>query len=82
MSYEFYGESHRKNRQYSSNSSKDNYHYRKRKYKPNEVISGEFKKTKPPTFNGEIEKGEEFEAWLSGMKSYFQIYNNSNKLKA
>jgi len=33
-------------------------------------------------FNGEIEKGEEVEAWLSGMKKYFQIYNYSDRLKA
>ena len=33
-------------------------------------------------FNGEIEKGEEVEAWLFGMKKYFQIYNYSYELKA
>ena len=33
-------------------------------------------------FNGEIEKGEEEESWLYGMKKYFQIYNYSNELKA
>jgi len=33
-------------------------------------------------FNGEIEKGEEAEAWLSEMKKYFQIYNYSDRLKA
>jgi len=43
---------------------------------------GEFKKIKPPTFNGEVEKGEEAEAWLSGMKKYFQIYNYFDELKA
>ena len=32
--------------------------------------------------NGEIEKEEEAEAWLSGMKRYFQIYNYSDELKA
>ena len=32
-------------------------------------------------FNGEIKKGEEAEAWLSGMKKYFQIYNYSDELK-
>ena len=31
--------------------------------------------------NGEIEKGEEVEGWLSGMKKYFQIYNYSDELK-
>ena len=50
--------------------------------KPYEEISREFKKIKPPTFNGETEKGEEAESWMSGMKKYFQIYNYSNKLKA
>ena len=60
---------------YSSESS-DRYNGpRKRKYNPYEEISGEFKKIKPPMFNGEVEKGEEAEAWLSGMKKYFQIYN-------
>ena len=34
----------------------------KRKYKPYEEISGEFKKINPPTFNGETEKGEEDES--------------------
>ena len=33
-------------------------------------------------FNGEVEKGEEAKAWLSGMKNYFHIYNYSNRLKA
>ena len=33
-------------------------------------------------FNREVEKGEEFEAWLSGMKKYFQIYYYSDRLKA
>ena len=82
LSFEIYGDSHRKNRQYTSDSSEDNHHSRKRKFKPYEEISGEFKKIKPPTFNGETEKGEESESWLSGMKKYFQIYNYSNQLKA
>ena len=32
-------------------------------------------------FNGEVEKGEEVEAWLSGMNKYFQIYY-SDMMKA
>ena len=32
-------------------------------------------------FNGEMEKGEEAEAWMSTMKKYFQIYNYSDRLK-
>ena len=74
--------SYRKKHQYSSYSSESNYRSRKKKYKPCEEISGEFKNIKPPTFNGETEKGEEVEAWISEMKKYFQIYNYSNQLKA
>ena len=65
----------------TNDSSEDNHHTRKRKYKSYEEIYGEFKKIKQPTFNGETEKGEEAESWLSGMKKYFQIYNYSNQLK-
>ena len=54
----------------------------RRKYKLYEEISGDFNKIKLPTFNGEVKKGEEVEAWLSGMRKYFQIYNYSDKLKA
>ena len=32
-------------------------------------------------FNREIEKGEEAEAWLSGIKKYFLIYNYSDEFK-
>ena len=81
-SSEINSNSHRKKHQYSSDSSKSNYRFRKKKYKPYEEISGEFKKIKPPNFNGEMEKGEEVKAWLSRMKKYFQIYNYSNWLKA
>ena len=78
-SSEVYGDSHKQNFQYTS---EENHHTRKRKFKPYEEISGEFKKIKPPTFNGKTEKGEEAESWLFEMKKYFQIYNYSNKLKA
>ena len=81
-SSEVYGNLHKQNFHYTSDSSEDNHQIRKRKFKPYEEIFGEFKKIKPPTFNGETEKGEEAESWLSRMKKYFQIYNYSNQLKA
>ena len=43
---------------------------------------GNLKNIKPLMFNGEIEKREDVESWLSGMKKYFQIYNYSDELKA
>ena len=42
----------------------------------------EFKKAKPPSFNGEIKKGEEAEAWLLGLKKYFRVHDYSENLKA
>ena len=58
-SSEVYGDLHKRNSHYTSDSSEDNHHTRKRKYKPCEEISGDFKNIKLPTFNGETEKGEE-----------------------
>ena len=75
-SSEVFGE--QQNYHTTSDSSDDNLYTKKRKYKSYEEISREFKNIKPPTFNGETEKGEEAESWLSGMKKYFQIYNYSN----
>ena len=73
--------SRRDRQRYISHSTDNDQQPRKKKYKPYEDISGEFKKIKPPMFNGEAEKGEEAEAWLSGMKKYLQIYNYSERLK-
>ena len=63
----------------TSDSSEDNHHTRKRKYKPYEEISGEFKKIKPPTFNGKTEKGEEAESLqeISTQNGPFNFDSNS-----
>ena len=53
-----FGEQH--NLHSTSDSSDDNHYTKKRKYKPYEEISGEFKKIKPSTFNGETEKGRKW----------------------
>ena len=58
---------------YKDSSESSNTNQQKHKYKLYEEISGEFKKIKPPMFNGEIEKGEEAKASLYGMKKYFHI---------
>ena len=63
--------SHREKHKYSSESSDSDNNPKKRKYKPYEEISGEFKNIKPLMFNLGVEKGEEVEAWLFGMKKVF-----------
>ena len=43
-------------------------------------LQGEFRKIKPPTFDGEAK--EVTEAWLINMKKYFQVYEYNSNLKA
>jgi hypothetical protein len=40
-------------------------------------LKGEMNKIKPPTFDGEHKKEEDFETWLLGMRKYFQLQNYS-----
>jgi hypothetical protein len=42
----------------------------------------DFKKSKPPSFDGDIKKGEEAEAWLLGLNKYFRFHDYSENLKA
>ena len=63
-SSEVFGE--QRNYHYTSDNSDDNQYTKKRKYKPYEEISGEFKKIKPPNFNGETEKEEDVNPGYQG----------------
>jgi hypothetical protein len=60
--------------------------YSRRKQKKQNTSKGhkfeEFRKAKPPSFDGEIEKGEEDEAWLLGLKKYFRVHDLLENLKA
>jgi hypothetical protein len=40
----------------------------------------EFKKSKPPSFNGEFNKGEEADVWMLVLKKYFRVHDYSEKL--
>ena len=42
----------------------------------------EFKQAKPPTFDDEVKTGQEAEAWLLGIKKYFQVQDYSGNMKA
>ena len=45
--------------------------YKKRRRHHRDRSRDEFKKAKPPTFDGEVNTGQEAEAWLLGIKKYF-----------
>jgi hypothetical protein len=68
----------------SSSSRTSSYSQKKQKKQktPKRYKFEEFKKAKPPSFDGEIKKGEEVEAWLLGLKKYFRVHDFSENLKA
>jgi len=44
--------------------------------------SEELKKVNPPTFDGEMMKSEDAEAWLLGMNKFFILQDYSKNMKA
>ena len=42
----------------------------------------EFKKAKPPTFDGDLKKPEDAEAWLLRMKKFFELHDYKENIKA
>jgi hypothetical protein len=66
-------------------SGKTSFHFQTRGKKRKHSKSHdpeEFKKAKPPTFNGEIKKGEEAKFCLLGLKKYFKVHDYSKNFKA
>ena len=66
----------------SSGDSSSSSHKRKRKRHHRDRTRDEFKKDKPPTFDGEVNTRQEAEAWLLGIKKYFQVHDYSGNMKA
>jgi hypothetical protein len=70
-------------KEYSSGKTSSHSQTRRKKRKhPESRDLEEFKKSKPPNFNGEINKGEESEVWLLNLKKYFRFHDYSENLKA
>ena len=65
----------------SSGDSSSSSHKIKRKRHHRDRSRDEFKKAKPPTFDGEVKTGQEAEAWLLGIKKYFQVHDYSGNMK-
>jgi len=67
-----------------SNNETSSHSQRRRKRRNHSKGSDpkEFKKAKPPNFDGEIKKGEEAQACILGRKKYFRVLDYSENLKA
>lgn len=46
-----------------------------------QYLSNEFKKSKPPTFDGDLNKPEDEEAWFHGMKKFFELHDYTKNMK-
>ena len=46
-----------------------------------EILQGELRKLKPPSFDGEREREDDAEAWMLGLMRYFQLHNYSSNLE-
>ena len=66
----------------SSGDSSSSSHRRKIKRHHRDRSWDEFKKAKPPTFDGEVKTGQEAEAWLLGIKKYFQVQDSWGNMNA
>jgi hypothetical protein len=68
---------------YSSSKSSSHSQRKGKKEKHSKIHDlEEFKKSKLPSFDGEIKKGEEAEDCLISLKKYFRVHDYSEKSKA
>ena len=67
----------------STESSPETYPiiYKKRRSTRDELV-GELRRIKPPTFDGEVKKGEDVEAWLIGLRKFFQLHQYTPNMEA
>ena len=66
---------------YGSDRDHDCHHYHPYKRIDRGYFWNEFKKTKTPTFDGELNKLEYVEAWLLGM-NFFELHDYIENMKA
>jgi len=52
----------------------DRYHYHPYRRSDKGYFPDAFKKEKPPTFDGEVNKSQDVEAWLLGLKKFFRLH--------
>eukprot|EP00253_Pinus_taeda_P005050 PITA_05050 len=45
-------------------------------------LPDEFKKAKTPTFDGDVKKSEDAEAWILGMNKFFEMHEYIDNMKA
>ena len=71
---------------YNSSSGYDRHHdcHHYHPYRRNDrgYFPDEFKKAKPPMFDGDVKKLEDSEAWILGMNNFFELHDYTDNMKA
>jgi len=67
---------------YGSDRHYDRHHFHPYRRSDRGYFSNEFKKAKAPTFHGDLKKPKDAEAWILGMKKFFELHNYTDNMKA
>ena len=59
----------------------DRHHHHPYRRSDKGYLPNEFKKVKPPTFDGEMKKSQDVEAWLLGMRKLFRLHDQLENMK-
>lgn len=76
------GDRHRYYSSSSSNKHDDQHYYHPYRRRDRKYFSNEFKKSNPPTLDGEMKKSQDTKAWLSGMRKFFMLHDYLENMKA
>ena len=55
--------------------------YKKRMFTRDELV-GELRRLKPTNFDGEVNQGEDAEAWLIGLRKFLQLHQYTPNMEA
>lgn len=58
------------------------HHYHPYRRSDREYFSDQFKKAKPPTFDGEINNSQDAEMWMLRMNKFFKLHDYSQNVEA
>lgn len=73
---------HRYDSSFDSDKHYDHHLYHPYRRSDKVYFPNEFQKEKPPTFDGEINKSQDVEVWLLGMKNFFSLHDYLDNMKA
>lgn len=76
------GDGHRFYSSFGSNRHYDRHNYHPFGRSDKEYFPDEFKKSKSPTFDGDLKNSEDEKAWLLGMNKLFELHGHTKNMKA